>query len=59
MTFVTINAHKRMPDVTCHRYLETTYLKDLREREGASSRRLLLKFHLIVLSEFRYPIRAK
>jgi hypothetical protein len=27
--------------------------------EGASSGKLLLKFHYIVLSEFRYPIRPK
>jgi hypothetical protein len=58
MTFLTINAHNRMPDVTCHRTLETTYLKDLEEGR-AISRRLLLKFHFIVPSEFRYPVRPK
>jgi hypothetical protein len=60
MTFLTINAHNRMPDVLCHRNLETTYLKDLEERGGrASFRRLLLKFRFIVLSEYRYSIRPK
>jgi hypothetical protein len=49
-----------MLDVTCHRNLEATYLRDLGEEVvGASSRRLLLKFRFIVLSEFRYPIRRK
>jgi hypothetical protein len=28
MTFITINAHNRMLDITWHRDLETTYLKD-------------------------------
>jgi hypothetical protein len=60
MTFLTINAHNRMLDVTCHRNLETTYLKGLEEvGEWASSRRLFLKFWFIVLSEFRYPVRPK
>jgi hypothetical protein len=31
MTFLTINAHNCMLDVSCHRNLETTYLKDLEE----------------------------
>jgi hypothetical protein len=31
----------------------------IRGRGKASSRRLMLKFHFIVLSEFRYPIRPK
>jgi hypothetical protein len=46
MTFLTINAHNRMLDVTCHRNIESTYLTLLsrysvtelsrgeREREG-------------------------
>jgi hypothetical protein len=52
---MTINAHNRLLDVTCHRNSETTYLKDLEEGAGgASSRRLLLRFCFIVLSEFRY-----
>jgi hypothetical protein len=58
MTFLTVNGDNRMLDVTCHRNLKTTYLQDLEEGR-ASSRRLLLKFHFIVLSEFRYAIRPK
>jgi hypothetical protein len=49
MTFLTINAHNRMLDATYHINLGTTYLK-------VSSRKLLLKFCFIVLSELRYPI---
>jgi hypothetical protein len=56
--FFTINARNRMLDFTCHRNLETTYLKALVEGR-ANSRRLLLKFRFFVLSEFRYPIRPK
>jgi hypothetical protein len=62
MTFLTINAYNKIPDVICHRNLEITYLKDLEEEEeggGARSRRLLLKFRVIVLSEFGCPIRPK
>jgi hypothetical protein len=59
MAFLTINAHSRMLGVACHRHIETTYLKDLEERGKTCSRRLLLKFRFIVLSEFRYPIRPK
>jgi hypothetical protein len=47
-----------MLDVTCHKNLETTHLKDL-GGGGASSKRLLLEFSFSVLSEFRYPIRPK
>jgi hypothetical protein len=50
MRFLTINAHNGMLDGTCHRNLERTYLKYSEEGE-ASSRRLLLKFSFIVLSE--------
>jgi hypothetical protein len=47
-------SHNRMLNVTCHRNVETTYLKDLEGRGGGGiSRRLLLKFRFIVLSEFR------
>jgi hypothetical protein len=61
MTFLTINADNRMLDVTRHKNLEITYLKDLEERwgGGASSKTLVLKFRFIVLSEFRYSIRPK
>jgi hypothetical protein len=51
MAFLTVNAHNRMLDVTYHRNLQTTYLKALDEGVGASSRRLLLKFCFIGLSE--------
>jgi hypothetical protein len=51
MAFLTVNAHNRMLDVSCHRNLQTTYLKALDEGVGASSRRLLLKFCFIVLTE--------
>jgi hypothetical protein len=34
MTFLTINAHNKMLDVTCHRNLETTYLNDLHKGGG-------------------------
>jgi hypothetical protein len=34
MTFLTINAHNRMLDVTCYRNLETTCVKDLKEKVG-------------------------
>jgi hypothetical protein len=34
MAFLTVNAHNRMLDDTCHRNLETTYLKDLEEGGG-------------------------
>jgi hypothetical protein len=34
MTFLTINAHNRVLDVTYHRNVETTHLKDLGEGGG-------------------------
>jgi hypothetical protein len=38
MTFLTINAHNRMLDVTCHRNVETTYLKDLEVEGGGGGK---------------------
>jgi hypothetical protein len=38
MTFLTINAHDGMLDVTCHRNLGTTYLKASEEVVGGGGR---------------------
>jgi hypothetical protein len=45
-----MNAHNRMLGVTFHRNLETTYLKDLEEGAGASSRRLLPLLSVVLRS---------